>query len=179
VLFGLNAIDRKFPSLEDSRVLLNLLHNYLPIESEGPFVLLQSNSCSQASRTLLRQGTAEPGEHIQLQSKDEKEIWMEIQVEPNFAGKGRQFFFKSPKLRLALWPESGGRPLVKMVAPAPMLACGFLISPVLLNNSDVLAYYSNVPPTRPFACSVEPESGTASFWKNHMTYRIYRIDDGR
>src|SRR5262249_54447499 len=151
---GLNAIDRKYPPLEDSRVFSYLLHNYRPIASEGPFILLQSNFCSRASLTLLRGGTAQPGEHIDLHGQNEKQLWMEIHIEPNLLGRARHFFLKSPKLRLALWPETAGRSLVKMVAPAPMLASGFLISPVFLNNSDVLSYYSNSPPIRPFTCSI-------------------------
>src|SRR5207302_10303487 len=66
VLFELNPIDRKFPPLEDSQVLLHLLINYQLAESEGPFLLLRSNATTPPELTLLREGMAKMGEHIFL-----------------------------------------------------------------------------------------------------------------
>ena len=176
VLFGLNSIDRKFPPLEDARVLRHLLLNYQAIAAEGLFLLLKSNSSSPARLILLREGTARTSEHISLANSGETEIWMEIDVEPTVLGRLRQLVYKSPKMRLALWSGAAKAPLARSGAPAPMLAAGFLISPLLLHTQDVLNYYGGKATIRPQACSIELDPGTERFWRPTVRFRMYRVE---
>jgi len=176
VLFGLNAIDRKFPPLEDARVLRHLLLNYQEIAAEGPFLLLISKSCRPPRLTLLREGTARVGELISLADANETEIWMEIDVQPTVLGRFRQLLYKSPKIRLTVWFGSGKKPLTRMAAPAPMLAAGFWISPLLVHTQDVLNYYAGKPMIRPKACSIELDIGGERCWRPKVRFRIYHIE---
>jgi hypothetical protein len=175
VLFDLNSIDRKFQPLEDARVLRHLLLNYQAIAAEGPFLLLKSNSCSPTRLTLIREGIARTGEQISLADSGETEIWMEIDLLPTALGRLRQLLYKSPKLRLAVWSGTAKTPLVRSGAPAPMLAAGFLISPLLIHTQDFLNYYGGkaLPPN---ACSIELDPGTEHFWRPTVRFRMYRVE---
>jgi len=174
VLFDLNSIDRKFPPLEDARVLRYLLLNYQGIAAEGPFLLLKSNTCSPAKLTLVREGTARIGELITLADSGETEIWIEINIQPTVLGRFRKLLYRPPKIRLAVWSGAAKTPLARLGAPAPMLAAGFLISPLLIHTQDVLNYYGGKT-LRPKACSIELDTGGERFWRPKVRFRIYRV----
>ena len=177
VLFALAPIDHKFPPLEDALTLRCLLINYEPVEAEGPFLLLKAHPklSIRPNLTLLREGTVQLGGVIDLKDWSNDNIWMEIQVEPTLIGRARQFFYKGSKLRLAVW--KGGQPAkpLRYPAPAPMLAAGFLASPLLLNRENVMDLYRGKGTTRPTGYSVEAMPGENGFWSSSVRFRVYRI----
>ena len=177
VLFELNPIDRKFPPLEDSQVLLHLLINYQLAESEGPFLLLRSNATISPELTLLREGMAKMGEHIFLNDYREADLWMELEPAPTWIGKAKQVLHKSQKLRLSIWRAPSEARLGKYGAPAPMLRTGFLASPLLLNTDQVRGFYLGQTSTRPAAYSLEADSGQEGYWRQQLRFRLYKIEN--
>jgi hypothetical protein len=75
------------------------------------------------------------------------------------------------------WPEPANGLLYRRRAPAAMLAAGFVASPLLLRNEDVLGLYDGNPVSRPAAYSVELLPGEAHFWQPDMRFRVYRIEN--
>jgi lysophospholipase L1-like esterase len=175
VLFRLYALDRKSPSLEDASVLLTLLANYQPVATEGPFLLLKSAGAGPCAVSLVRDGTVRPGQPIDLREFGDADLWLEISLEPTLLGRLRQVLSRPPTVRLAAWHEPGGKLLVRNRAPAQMMAAGFLASPLLLNNEDVLNLYADRAIIRPGACSVELLPGERGYWQDAVRYRIYKI----
>ena len=53
-----------------------------------------------------------------------------------------------------------------------MLAAGFLASPLLLNNEDVLNLYAGRSIRQPGACAVEVLPGEECYWQEAVRYRI-------
>ncbi len=176
VLFGLVAIDRRFPSLEDSRVLLDLLVNYELVGNEDHFLLLQSRQRSTPEMSLLREGSATPDEQLLL-ATNAGALWIQIDMEPSFLGKLRRLTFKSPKVVLWVWEGDSPDRKAKFLAPPPMLSAGFLISPLLLENQTVADLYSGLPVTHPTAFAIKLPPGTERFWHLPFNYRIYRVTD--
>ena len=178
VLFSLGAQDRKFPPLEDARVVRDLLVNYEPAGAEGGFVLLKGTTKTKPDSKLLRESTARPGERIQLTEYENANLWMEISIAPSLAGCARELVYQPSTIRLTVWYPLSGKPHVRRFhAPPPMLAGGFIISPLLLNNEDVLALYNGAPPTRPTAVALEVDPGTGALWKSAFSYRIFGIQN--
>jgi hypothetical protein len=175
VLFRLYALDRKFPPLEDAPVLRTLLANYQPLAAEGPFLLLKSVAAAPPVTSLVREGTVRQSQTIDLREFGDTDLWLEISLEPTLIGRLRQVLYRPPTVRLAVWGEPGGKLLVRNRAPAQMLAAGFLTSPLLLNNEDVLNLYAGRAITRPGACSVELLPGEEHYWQDTLRYRIYKI----
>jgi hypothetical protein len=56
-----------------------------------------------------------------------------------------------------------------------MLAAGFMASPLLSSNEDVLACYTGKSPPRPAAYSVELLPGDRRFWRDSVSFRVYEI----
>jgi lysophospholipase L1-like esterase len=175
VLFELKALDRKFPALEDARVLLALLANYQPVATEGGFVLLKHSATKTPMLSMVREGTVRPGEAIDLRAFGESDLWLQLSLEPTLLGRLRQVFYRPTTVRLAAWREPGGKLMVRNRTPAQMLAAGFLASPLLMNNEDVLNLYTSRAVARPGACAVELQPGDERYWQHAVRYRVYKV----
>ena len=117
-----------------------------------------------------------PGERIDLRDFGQADLWLEIKMEPTWLGQLRQFLYQPATVRLAAWGEEGPRKLLaRRRAPAPMLAAGFVASPLLLGNGDVLRYYRHEPLSRPTAYSVELLPGDERFWQNTVHFRLLEL----
>src|SRR5439155_215931 len=132
-----------------------------PAATVGPFVLLKSNGSSPPRLTLLREGTAPVGGTIEVSSDGDDLLWMEIRLEPSWLGRLRQLFYKPAKVRIVLRSETKML-LARAGAPTPMMAAGFLVSPVLLHTEDVVNLYAAKTVARACTCAVERGSRCAS-----------------
>jgi hypothetical protein len=177
VLFQLNAGDRVFPPLQDARLLRHLLLNFKKVADEKPFLLLEKNRSSPAKLKLLSEGMAGWDEHILLPTKSENLIWMEISVQPNWAGHMVETLYKPSKTRIAFWTETGKKPLTRSGAPPPMLAAGFIASPLLFQTEHVQNFLSGGKGIRPTSCSLEIPAEAKRFWNPTLNYRIYAVEN--
>jgi hypothetical protein len=179
VMFSLGAIDRRLAPLEDSLVLRDLLLNYAPAGDEAGFLLLKCESTAPPHLRLLREGTVRLGEPIDLRDLAKTNLWLEIGLDPTLLGRLRQFLYRPPVVRIAAWRDPGRRPIITRRAPAAMLATGFLASPLLLDNDDVIKFYSGDPLLCPGAYSVELLPGQERFWQSAIRFRVSEISNTR
>lgn len=180
VLFRLTPVDRRYAPLEDPAVLRDLLINYEPLEGENQVLLLKAKGANEQTRpklALVREGTVHPSEPIFLHEFGDADLWLQIDVKPTLLGRARQFFYKPTIVRLAMWHKSSKQGASTFRAPTPMLAAGFVASPILANNEDTLNLYANTAVTRPYACSIELGVGNQRFWQETISYRIYKIEN--
>ncbi len=176
VLFRLSVLDRKFPPMEDGLVLRTLLQDYRPILTEGQFILLKRETDKAFTSSLLREGTARLGEAIDLRGFGDADLWLEITAKPSVLGQLRQLLYRPPTVRLAAWADPGGKLMARNHAPAPMLAAGFLASPMLTDNNDVLDLFTSRTIKRPGAYSIEVPTEEKRCWEQSIQYRIHKID---
>ncbi len=194
VLFNLNPLDHKFPPLEDSFVLRDLVFNYALVSSNAPCLVLKRRTTTPLRLTLVREGLVSMRKPIDLKGFASTNVWIEIEVAPTFAGRCRQFLFKPAPVRLVAWFNPGdlqanplpgrtadapggreGNTQAPWKAPPPMLSAGFLGSPLLLDDRDVTNFLSGGSVRRPIAYSVELDPGSAAFWQHEIRYRIYTM----
>ncbi len=178
LLFELNAEDHRFPPLEDARLLRHVLLNFKPVLGEKPFLLLESESASPAELKLVQEKIAQIDERTNLPQTIEGLVWVEIFLEPNWWGRIKQVFIKPETIRLTFWEKNNEKPLTRSQAPAPMLASGFVASPLLLKTEQVQQFLEGRHSTRPFAFSLEFGSETKRCWKPNFRFRIYNVERG-
>jgi hypothetical protein len=176
VLFNLESIDGRFPALEDAYTLRNLLVNYSPVECEGRFLLLKHRQSVVPAMSLLKEGSARLGDPINLGEFGDADLWMEISVEPTLRGRLRQLFFKPSEVYLGVWRRQPGSQVMDFRAPAPMLAAGFLASPLVFHNPEMVDCYTGRGAQRPETFSVDVEGRDMNFWQDDINYKIYRIE---
>jgi hypothetical protein len=178
-MFSLAPIDRKFPPLEDAMVLRDLLLNYEPAGAEGEFLLLKRKSAHVPWLRLLGQGAVRAGERIKLSGYGGSDLWVEIDLKPTLLGRLRQVFYQPATVRLAAWREGSKGLLIRRRAPAAMLQAGFVASPLLLSNEDLLGSYTVKTTPRPGAYSVELLPRDTRFWQELAGFRVYEIGRGK
>ena len=176
VLFKLDPIDKRFPPLEDALVLRDLLVNYEAVAVEGPFVLLRTNRSAIPKLKLLRSGTVYGGNHSELADYNANGIWLQLDLKPTLFGKLRQGVYRPPEVRLEVL-NAAAQPPAEFLAPASMLSSGFLASPLVVTNADLVNLYRGTAPQRPKAYSVYLSAGTERLWEQPITFRIYAISD--
>jgi len=173
VIFQLTPIDHKFPPLEDSFILRDLLLNYQFSAEEKACLLLKQKSVAPPHLALLKQATANIGERIDLTHFGETNLWMEINVRPSVRGCLRAFIYKPAVLRIAVW---SGKSKAAYRAPAPMLSAGFVASPLLMTGDDLREFYTGRKLKRPEGYSVQPDPHGQVFWEEGFEYRIYAVN---
>ncbi len=176
VFFTLSSLDDRFPSLDDATLLRHLLMNYELVGGEGPFLLLKAKHRTPAALTLLRERTVRPGEPINLADFGETNLWMEIGLAPTLIGQIRQFLYKPAKVHLKIWGGPHTARAAEFGAPAPMLEAGFVASPFLLGNGDIVDLYTGAPVARPRAYSLELGPEARPFWQDQARVRIFKIE---
>jgi hypothetical protein len=175
VLFSLHAIDGRFAPLEDAFVLRELLINYELIFNEGDFLLLHRKGIAGAQPTLIKEGTARLDEKIDLPGQKDSFLWLEIEIQPAFMDRLREFFYKPRETRLTLWSRSDQAPAARFRAPAVMLSAGFLACPLVQNNQDAGNFYAGADIHAASAFSVETAPGWPGFQPQQIHFRIYRV----
>jgi hypothetical protein len=194
VLFNLNPVDHKFPPLEDSCLLRDLVFNYGLVSTNAPCLILNRRSTDPRNLSLLRAGVVALRKPIDLSPFGSTNLWFEIEVAATFAGKCRQALYKPTPVRLVAWFNPGdlranplpgrtsdapggreGNTRAPWKAPPPMLSAGFLGSPLLLDDRDVANALSGGLLRRPSAYSIEVDPESAAFWQTEVRYRIYSV----
>jgi hypothetical protein len=174
VLFNLLPIDGRFPAIEDSRALATILTRYRPVNAERMFVLMQRTKAPGPALSLARTGTAAPGEAISLAEYGTNDLWMQITLKSSWLGRLQELFYAPPQVKLGFRLKPGSALDEEFRAPAPMLAAGFILSPLLNTNSDVVGLYSGATNTRPASVSVELGSQGKMF-SSIFQYRLYKF----
>jgi hypothetical protein len=97
---------------------------------------------------------------------------LEIDLKPTLIGRLLQFCYRPPTVRLAAWRNGAKGLLFRRRSPASMLGAGFVASPLILSNEDLLGCYTGKPPPRPSAYSVELLPGEERFWQDNIRFRV-------
>jgi hypothetical protein len=178
VVFTLASPDRKFPPLDDGRLLRALLFNYELAGKEGRFLLLRKKSIEAPKLTLLKQGVIEASQPIDLRSYQSLDLWLDIDMKPSLIGRMRQILYRAPTVRLASWREPQIGLLDRRRSPPSNLAAGFVASPLLVRTESVEALFGGKEETRPGAYSVELGTNDERWWERSIRYRVYSIQRG-
>jgi len=178
ILCRLAPIDHRLPALEDALLMPILLNGCDWVGRESDFLLLKPNRSPLPKKKLLQEGLVALGTNIDLRAYGETNLWLEIHATPTWAGKIRQLVYKSSELRLTA-SRGPNKSKATFKSPAPMMSGGFLASPLILRNEDLLAFYQSRNLVRPDAYSVSCQQGHQLFWSDNVLFRIYQLEIGR
>jgi hypothetical protein len=176
VIFKLEPLDERFPSLEDARVLRELLVNYELAGGEADYLLLRRKQTGTPRKMLVKEGELHAGEKLDLQSFPDAKLWLEIELHPTLYGRLRSFVYKPLETGLTIWTRADPKTPVKFRAPAAMLAAGFLVKPLALRNDDVRDIWTGVKDESLEALSVELAPSVLAAWQSDIHFRVYRVE---
>jgi hypothetical protein len=182
VLFSLEAIDFRLPTLEDSECLAEILRNYKFVKDADSFLLLKRHTFDNPEARLLHAGNTVVGAPIDLSPYAKHDLWIEVAVTPNLSSRIQSALLRPPGLRVRVQTESmGPMPLpgaseeIVYSAPVGMLATGFIASPLLETNADVKEYLTGIASKRVHTLTFEPAVRNTTLAKASISYAIYSL----
>jgi hypothetical protein len=142
VLFKLQTIDQRLPTLDDGPALLEILARYRPVFAEKSYLLLErhpTRADSPASASPIMERTIQLGEEVSLDNSSGRLAIAKLTFEYSLLGKIRNALYKPRPLQM--WLRTGDNQLVSYRIVPEMSATGFLLSPLLQSDLDVLDLY--------------------------------------
>ncbi|RXK55279.1 hypothetical protein ESB00_05110 [Oleiharenicola lentus] len=157
VLFKLQTVDDRLPSMDDPLVLDLLPQRYRYLFTERGFTLWQRKAAPAgpaASPAPVRSVTARLGEPVDLTDLGDRSVWVRIDYRLNLLGRVRRLLLKPPMMRLKVTDTTGAVSDHRL--PAPIAATGFPLSPLVHDISEFLRAANGEPGRRVASFVLEP-----------------------
>ncbi len=186
LLFRIEPIDDRFPSLEDGRSWPELLTRYdikNPDDALSPALLLLSRSAvpREYHLTPLYNTSVHWGEPVNPPSTTNGPIWAEIEVEKTLTGTMVSTLYKPPILMLNVTLRDGRQYGFRLIPG--MARSGFLLSPVIGDTTSFAALASTDWQARltgmeviSMTISAFTQSGSTICYQSPIQLRFYRLD---
>jgi hypothetical protein len=175
VLFELQSIDGRLPSLDDGLSWPALLDNYTFTSYDGQLVLMHRNRVirGRSNYDEISKETCRTGSMVTLPDTNGL-VFAEIDLKPTLAGRLLIALFNPPQLRIAVGLRDGTSRSYRVVSR--MMTTGFLVSPLVGNTAEFasLAARSTVPKgdRRAESISIVPSYGGSVFWSDTYTLTL-------
>ena len=158
VLFRLETIDERLPTMDDNRVLEILLRDYRPVLTEHGLLLLKkqrAGSRASARETILDR-TIRMGETVELPAVDDACRLLALDVRYTWRGWLWKSVYAAPPLRLRVSTSPGVTRAFRIVPG--MMTTGVILDPLLVTMEDWLKWGHGEPLDHVTAISVETDS---------------------
>jgi hypothetical protein len=163
VLLRVEPIDGRFPMLEDSGVLLELMKRYRPVLTEKNYLLMQrgvewESECDNQHRPCLER-TIELGEEVVVDHAPGQFLTLQLEFHETAAGKVLKSLYRPPVVYLKVVTASAVEKeyrLIPEITNSP-----FLLSPLVENEQSFAGLYTDVQLERiaKFSIAVKPQWG--------------------
>lgn len=145
IIFKLQTIDQRFPTLDDNAALRIIFRKYKPVLKENGFLLLQrdttgENNASPASAPVLER-QVRFGEAIDIGSLgDDKQYSLSLDIRPSWLGRIRKLLYKPPLTSIEVTFANGRKRRYRIIPE--MVRSAFLFTPLIgvENRQEVMAW---------------------------------------
>ncbi|MET3118489.1 hypothetical protein AAKU64_002722 [Undibacterium sp. GrIS 1.8] len=173
IIFSIEPIDNRFPSIEDGASWPILMTKYHPTKIQGDFLFLKKNDLpiSASQLTQISSGQFKLGQNITVPETDQT-IFAEIEIEPSLLGSLANLLFKASQLQLFVELKNGEKKEFRIVSG--MTKTGFVLSPLVENIDEYVKLYdfnSLLDAKQVKSFRIEPKFA-AVLWKNELTIRF-------
>ena len=175
IIFKVEPIDERIPSIEDGASWPILISNYKPIKIINNYLFLRKKGAPQEVVPLL---TYKSEKH----SFEEKvkvpqtihPIFVNIDIRPTIWGQIANIFFKPSRLQITVELKNGDIKKYRIVAG--MAKSGFLISPLIENTFEFSFLYNkntHLDRKQVKSFSIAPLKGKSMQWNNEYIVTFY------
>lgn len=177
VLFNLQSIDGRFPSLDDGLSWPALLDNYTFVSFDGQFVLMRKKQAIYADSNFDDVGkeTYKTGSTVTLPDTDGL-LFAEVDLKPTLAGRLITALFSPPQLHIVVGLGNGRTKTYRVVSN--MMRTDFLLSPLVSDTAEFASLTANgnqaTDEERVKTISIAPAYGGSAFWQGTYTLTLKR-----
>jgi hypothetical protein len=142
IIFAVEPIDGRIPSIEDGASWPVLLQNYKPVSTVKGFLILHknANAAKMAEASITETKTVSFGERVVL-PQGAQATFATIKVKPTIFGRLANIFFKPAQLQVILELKNGSINRYRIISG--MAESGFLISPLVISTEAFALLYGN------------------------------------
>lgn len=179
LFFKLQAIDNRWPSLEDGLSWPIFLKNYYLSTWVNDYVLLlKTKNSSSSSLKQVTQQQAYLGEVVQI-PKTKKLIFIRVDLNPSSLGRIMNFLFKLPELKIIAQLNNGVEKQYRFIPS--MASSAFLLSPLVETTQEFAALYQNEKSLdnkrlSSFKIMASNDSGTSLLWEEFYKVQFKVMD---
>ncbi|WP_141218256.1 hypothetical protein [Bordetella genomosp. 11] len=172
IIFNIEPIDGRMPSMEDGASWPAILTNYRPVKLTDRLLLLKK----VASPTDIREGLISTGRYSMGEKvdvpKNGRLVFAEIDISQSLIGRAANFLFKPSPLRIEFTLANGQTRTYRLISG--MVRTGILVSPLVENTMEFSLLYdrqnfminNNVRSFRIFPASLAGE------WNEHYDVKF-------
>lgn len=142
IIFKIEPIDGRIPSLEDGASWPALITNYQPTRLIKDYLVLHKRNTTkkQPKLILLKSEMHLLGETVNVPNLGQL-IFAELDIKPSFWGFLATTFFKPNSLQITVELKNGNKKQYRIIAN--MAKSGFLLSPLVENTNEFALLYQN------------------------------------
>jgi hypothetical protein len=178
VLFQMQPVDQRPPTLEDSQALLEVLHRYVPVLVEKGYLLLErsennAHKPAPLARRFLRRQLIRIGEEVALDPAQEHPQLLSLEISYSRKGKLRKTLYKAPLLFLRVRTDYGGALTYRLIPG--MARSGFLISPTMETVRDLMEMYGTSAGKRAVSFSVLTDAAGMGCYQDNIVMTLQAV----
>jgi hypothetical protein len=170
IIFRLETIDDRFPSLDDGMSWPAMLDNYTVAgyaNNWGHLVRKNAPLRNASHFRMLQTSSARLGVELPLPSATGP-VFVTLQTAPSIAGKLLMQLYKIPSLNLTVTKDNGERSVYRV--NSNMMQTGFFLSPLVASNEDFLRLFDPNASWREDqkikSIVLNVDGGGTAFWRN-------------
>jgi hypothetical protein len=173
VLFQLQTIDERLPSLDDGSSWAALLDNYTVVSFDGQFALMRKRPVTKTESEfgVIYKQVCKTGGTVTLPQTDGT-LFAEVTLKPTFAGRVLTALFNPPQLHAVLGLGDGKTERYRVVSN--MMKTGFVLSPFVGSTEQFASLAEGSKNSRDVVrvetISISPSYGGSLFWSD--TYEL-------
>jgi len=177
VLFDLQSIDRRLPSLDDGLSWPALLDNYAFVSYDGQFVSMHKKPSIReiSSYDSVGDNAYKTGSTVTLPDADGL-LFAQVDLNPTLAGKVLLALFNPPQLHIVVGLANGQTKVYRVVSD--MMRTDFLVSPLVSNTDEFASLMAGgenaLKEDRVQTISIAPSYGGSIFWSDTLKVERYR-----
>jgi hypothetical protein len=138
----LKSIDDRLPSQDSSLAQMEILYRYNVIDFEkGSLILKRVPGLDALSFKSIGQESAGMGEWVSIDKLNKNMLWVKIEVNEDIFAKITSLLYKSSAYAIEFVFENESVKHYKFIPN--MAKTGFMISPLIVNNSDFEKFKGN------------------------------------
>jgi len=143
LIFKLQTIDQRFPTLDDSAALRIILRKYKAVFRENGFLLLQRDTDggndTPQSTTPVFERQVSFGDAIDIRSlESNKQYSLSLDIRYSWLGRIRQFLYRAPLTGIEVEFVDGNKRRYRIVPG--MARSGFIFTPLIWNQQEIVVW---------------------------------------
>ncbi len=180
ILFRVETIDHRFPSLDDGISWPTLLNRYEIYGYDEYLDLFYLRKKAEAKGDLFDDETVDIQGNFQQEISlpdSEEVLFAEFDIKPTLFGRAMSIIYKRPKIEISIVLESG-RSRTYRIIPG-MAKSGFIISPLIERTREFIflnkPYQSYLSPNRVKSIVISSTQGIFKSWDEHFMLRLGKV----